>query len=86
MKSKNYVVYTALFGDYDDLLEPVPSNDCDYICFTDNTQLQSNIWKVQIVSGNLSAKMMNRLYKIKPHKYLKNYKASIYVDSIIKIL
>ena len=86
MKSKNYVVYTALFGNYDDLLEPAPSNDCDYICFTDATHLQSNNWKIHIVSGNLSAKMMNRLYKVKPHEYLKNYKASIYLDSNIKIL
>jgi len=30
--------------------------------------------------------MTNRLYKIKPHLYLPNYKASIYVDSNIKIL
>jgi hypothetical protein len=86
MKNKNYVVYTALFGNYDDLIEPAPSNDCDYICFTDATHLQSNNWKIQIVSGNLSAKMMNRLYKVKPHEYLKNYKASIYLDTNIKIL
>ena len=86
MKKKDFVVYTALFGNYDYLLEPVPSKDCDYICFTDNPLLKSNLWNIHVVPCSLSAKMMNRQYKIKPHNYLKDYKASIYLDSNIKIL
>ncbi|MBT3514389.1 MAG: DUF616 domain-containing protein [Nitrospina sp.] len=85
MKKNNFVVYTALFGDYDDLLDPVSSADCDYICFTDNPYLKSDIWKIKIVPADSSGKMMNRLYKIKPQVYLKNYQASLYVDSNIKI-
>ena len=86
MKNNNYVVYTALFGDYDDLQEPTPSKSCDYICFTDDPDLKSNLWRIQVVSPYLSTNMMNRLYKLKPHEYLKSYKASIYLDSNIKIL
>mgnify|MGYP006109884443 CR=1 FL=1 len=86
MKNKKFVVYTALFGNYDNLLEPAPSKDCDYICFTDDPLLKSDLWEIQVVTCRLSAKMMNRLHKIKPHVYLKYYKASIYVDANIKIL
>ncbi|MGR4118261.1 hypothetical protein K8Q22_07980 [Klebsiella pneumoniae] len=32
----NIVVYTALFGDYDELIEiPEGMHKCDFICFTD---------------------------------------------------
>jgi hypothetical protein len=86
VKKNNFVVYTALFGKYDDLLKPSPSSHCDYICFTDDPLLKSTIWKVKVIQPHLSGKMMNRLYKIKPHVYLPNYKASIYIDSNIKIL
>jgi hypothetical protein len=86
MTKKNFVVYTALFGDYDDLPDPTISADCDYICFTDNPHLKSDIWEIEVVPADKSGKMMNRLYKIKPHDHFKNYQASIYVDSNIKIL
>ncbi len=86
MKKNNFVVYTALFGKYDDLLDPAPSAHCDYVCFTDDPLLKSNIWEVRVVSSHLPENMMNRLYKIKPYVYFPNYKASIYVDSNIKIL
>ena len=34
---KNIVVYTAIFGDYDDLYEPlVRPKNVDFVCFTDN--------------------------------------------------
>jgi len=86
MTNKSLVVYTALFGQYDDLLDPAPSDNCDYVCFTDNPLLKSEIWKIKVISLHFSEKMMNRLYKIKPHIYLSNYKASLYIDSNIKIL
>jgi len=86
LKNNNFIVYTALFGKYDDLLEPAPSEHCDYVCFTDDPLLRSNVWEVRVVSSHLPANMMNRLYKIKPHVYFPSYKASIYVDSNIKIL
>ena len=86
MKKNKFVVYTALFGKYDDLFDPVPSADCDYICFTDDPLFKSDLWVIQVVPSSLSDKMMNRLYKIKPHVYLKDYTASIYLDSNIKIL
>lgn len=80
------VVYTALFGDYDDLQSPPnDTNGCDFICFTDQN-LHIPGWKMIFVpSQNNSSLMMNRQYKMLPHKYLKQYDQSLYVDSNIKI-
>jgi hypothetical protein len=85
LKRNKFVVYTALFGGYDDLLDPATSSSCDYICFTDDPNLKSNVWEIKVVSSHLSNILTNRLYKIKPHLYLKNYEASIYIDSNIRI-
>ena len=86
MKAKKYVVYTALFGEYDDLTEPVFSEECDYICFTDNPNLRSNGWKIVLTASHMTPQMMNRLYKIKPHLCLPDYPASLYVDSNIEVM
>jgi len=44
------VVYTAIFGDYEPLLNPKFLNEnLDYICFTDNPNLKSDIWKVILI-------------------------------------
>lgn len=43
MKNK-FVVYTALFGNYDDLIDPKENYEgCDFICFTDQKHLTSDI-------------------------------------------
>ncbi len=80
------VVYTALFGDYDDLIDPTKKFEgCDFICFTDQ-DIKSNIWKViKVENGDLPINMMNRKYKILPHYFLKNYEYSLYVDANILI-
>lgn len=81
------VVYTALFGAYDQLQEPTCQTDmCDFICFTDQQDLVSTVWQIVIVKeDDLTPMMMNRRYKMLPHVYLKQYEKSIYVDSNIKI-
>lgn len=82
------VVYTALFGDYDDLIDPVEKFEgCDFICFTDRKNLQSDIWEIKVIDNiDLSLNMMNRKYKWLPHKFLKDYDLSLYVDSNIFLL
>jgi len=67
MKNK-LVVYTALFGDYDDLIEPKEKFEgCDFICFTDQKHLTSDIWEIRLVEEcDLPPNMMNRKYKILP--------------------
>ena len=82
------IVYTALFGDYDELLDPPEKYDgCHFICFTNQRHLQSKIWKMRIVEDcDLPFNMMNRRYKILPHIYLPEYKKSLYIDSNICLL
>lgn len=84
---KKNVVYTALFGGYDELFE-IPDDGrscCDYICFTDDENLESSSWEIRVVAPTLPSNMMNRMYKILPHKFLHDYDRSLYVDANIII-
>jgi hypothetical protein len=83
--SKKIVIYTAVFGNnnYDALLSNFPG--FDFICFTDKKKESSN-WKIKLVKSDLSSEILNRKYKILPHKYLKKYDVSLYIDANIKIL
>ena len=86
------VVYTCIIGGYDTLLEPrVVDPDVDYICFTDNTDIKSNVWEIrqipyEVSDMNLSNVKKQRCIKINPHKYLSEYKMSLWVDGNIEIL
>ena len=81
------VVYTALFGDYDHLREPKSSfHFVDFVCFTDQKNLISQIWDIRIVpAGGLSSIELNRKYKFFPHLFLQEYEMSFYVDSNVLI-
>ncbi|MED0060517.1 hypothetical protein RCU70_04475, partial [Escherichia marmotae] len=86
--SKKYIVYTALFGNYDFLTDVshLSSSDIEYICFTD-IECNNNLgWKIVKV-GRFSSTpaMMNRYYKLHPHLFFSNYEASLYVDANIKL-
>jgi len=82
------VVYTALFGDYDDLIEPKEKFEgCDFICFTDQKHLTSDVWEIRLIEEcDLPPNMMNRKYKILPHLFLSEYEWSLYVDANIAIV
>jgi hypothetical protein len=82
------VVYTALFGNYDNLIDPIKDYEgCDFICFTDRKDLKSTIWNIIVVDKiDLPLNMMNRKYKWLPHQYLKDYEISLYIDSNIVLL
>ena len=75
------VVYTAIFGSYDNLLEPkfIPEG-WDFVCFTD-TDLKSDVWKVVKVPAVYSDPTRNaRRYKLLPHKWFPDYDVSIWID------
>lgn len=82
------VVYTAIFNNYDWLKEPyVVSEDLDYICYTDNKDLKSDLWKIKVVdTEGLSPAMINRKIKLLyPYTELSTYDYSLYVDGSIMI-
>lgn len=87
MKGNRLVVYTALFGNYDQLRDPKGNFDCvDFVCFTDQENLVSKIWDVRLVSTDeMSSIELNRMYKFLPHLFLKEYDMSFYVDSNVLI-
>ena len=47
---KKVIIYTAIFGGYDELVEPdyIPE-DCDFVCFTDSTHFKSDVWDIRVV-------------------------------------
>lgn len=88
VKKNRLVVYTALFGDYDELIDPSEMfSGCDFVCFTDQAHLKSDIWEIRLIEEcDLPPNMMNRKYKILPHLYFPEYENSLYVDANVGIL
>lgn len=86
-KSK-LVVYTALTGNYDELVTPSVINpNFDYICFTDNPNLKSDFWTIKLMEDTDLDKIRKaRKYKILPHKYLKEYDYSLWMDANFDII
>ncbi len=86
--AKSTVIYTAIIGDYDDLKIPKCTNsDVDYICFTDNRELQSEVWDIRYVDNTeqIKSSMLARQYKLLPHRFLGEYDTSIWVDANVEI-
>ncbi len=87
---KQIAVYTALFGDYDELQEPliVPDN-IDYYIITDNQHPVENRWKrldpVPVVPEEYRKDPVfaNRWCKMHPHLLFPQYELSVYLDANI---
>ena len=79
------VVYTCITGGYDNLIKPsFITPGVDYVCFTDNKDLKSNIWKIRPIPDELlgySKVKQQRAVKILPHRYLSEYDVSIWIDA-----
>lgn len=88
VRSKETVIYTAITGNYDNLITPAfVSEDFDYVCFTDNPKLKSDVWKIiHIKNPELDTIRQARHVKILPHLYLSNYQYSIWMDANITIV
>ena len=84
------VVYTCITNDYDTLLEPTyVSSGFDYICFTDNPNLTSNIWKIKSLPNEvneLSQIKKQRYIKINADKVVGKYDLSIWVDGNVSLI
>ncbi|AKL95227.1 glycosyltransferase [Clostridium aceticum] len=88
MAKNKIAVYTAITGKYEKLKEPrFVSKKCDYICFTDDKSMKSNIWEIRKIK-NPSDHLIKtaRRYKILPHLYLPDYEYSIWVDGSMLII
>ena len=81
------VVYTSIFGGYDVLHEnQFKMNGVDYICFTDS-DIKSETWKVVKSTPIYNDSNRNaKKYKILPHRYLKDYDYSVWIDGNILVV
>jgi len=86
-------VYTVLTGGKEPLGDPKSdlesSNtdlEIDFICFSDNPTLTSNVWQCRrLDTHSLPPEKSSRRPKILPHEYLSDYKYSLYMDNICKL-
>lgn len=77
------VVYTAIYGSKDVLKDPLYiSKNFDYVCFTNDKDIKSNIWKVVYKEETHKDPVRSaKIFKVKPHEYLSEYDTSIWVDA-----
>jgi len=80
----NKCIYTAIFGNYDDLKEPtVVSKGWEYICFTDQ-ELTSNVWQIKKMNVEGDPQRMARRVKILFHEYIE-HDLSFWLDAAFHI-
>jgi hypothetical protein len=74
-------IYTAIFGNYDDLKEPfIITPGWRYICFTDQ-DLKSDVWEiVKVPVMSCGPSKTARFYKIMFHKHIES-EFSIWIDA-----
>ena len=84
MEGKKYIVFRAIFDQYD-ILEEIPSKAFepdlfDYVCFT-NDKINSATWEIKTVQSRNVPALDNRFYKIMIDSVTASrYAGSIYVD------
>jgi len=70
------VVYTSIFGKYDDLIEQNLPIGWDWECFSEKNSLSL------YADNNRNAKR----FKILPHRYLQDYEYSIFIDGNMTVI
>jgi len=80
MIRKRLVVYTAIFGGFEDLLPQRKFKDIDYIAFSDQP-LKSRTWTVRKFPSLFSDSVRcAKEFKILPHRFFPEYEYSIWID------
>jgi hypothetical protein len=67
----------------------VPANEwnCDFVCFTDDPDFSTNGWKkILVLAEGQNTAVLNRHYKMLPHRYFSEYQYSLYLDGNIDIV
>ena len=86
---KRYVIYSALVGKYDNILQPVViDNRFDYILFSNDIKSDHvGIWKVKSINyQNRDSTRICRYIKTHPEELLDDYEVSVWIDSNVSIL
>ena len=87
-KNKKTVIYTAIMGDMDELIDPKFIQDSvDYICFTDSDALKSDVWKIYKINfKHITPRRTAKIFKIIPSYIFENYLYSIWMDGCCEII
>jgi hypothetical protein len=82
MKMKIYL-YTAIFGNYETLKNPIKIEGLDYVCFTDNKELKSDLWDIRYIDlpSGVPPPMFYKKIKCLSHYYLEEYDITIWLDA-----
>jgi hypothetical protein len=83
--AESVVIYTALFGGYDRLLEQPRTDGVDLVCFTDDPSLTSRTWEIRRLPAAAHARRAARAVKTSPHQHLPDHEWSIWVDARLSI-
>ncbi len=84
--SNSKVIYTAIFGGIDDLIEPEGEyKGYDFICFSDRAYRSRKFKVIKVARVFDDPAMDARMYKMLPHIFLSNYTTSVWIDSRVKI-
>jgi Protein of unknown function (DUF616) len=79
------IVYTAIFGDYDQLREPRrPDCSAQYICFTDNPRLGSRVWDIRYCRSEGDPLFQAKRFKCLAHEALR-CEHSLWIDGRIRL-
>lgn len=86
---KEKVIYTAIVGSYDTILQPKAINeDYDYILFSNDIHEDNiGVWKIKkIPYSNDDKTRIARYVKTHPEKLLEGYKHSVWMDANVQII
>jgi hypothetical protein len=89
-KIKDIAVYTAIFGEYDDLKKPLHASvkeEADFYCFTDNLKLTSDFYTIIYCKPGFREHVRNsRQVKILGHPLLNEYAYTIWIDASLQLV
>lgn len=87
---KDFVIYTVLVGNYDEILQPKAVDDrFDFVLFSNDIDApQKGVWAINRIPDVVKDdnKRLSRYPKTHPETMLSEYKASLYIDANIQIL
>lgn len=80
-------IYTAVYGGYDTLPAAVEQDvDVDWICFTDDPELQVDGWRVELAQGRYEhPRMSAKWFKARPDLALPGYRWTIWIDANMQV-
>lgn len=86
------VVYTAVFGGYDNIDEPMYVNpNLDYFAFTDGKLPENSVWKKIDISKYPQLKDLDdyhlaKYIKMFPYEFFPDYNFSIWIDGNVRLI